>query len=79
MKIAIKSNWAVKKYFVSINANQKSKNDVLTYYGTLADYEIVADGDNKARENVFEIFCQEFPDRSHNINDYTISVGLSND
>lgn len=67
----------MKLYMVSINANEPSKDDVLTYYGTLADYDIKANSENEVRGEAFMKFCEENPNRSHNIDDYAISVGFS--
>ncbi|MBA4142813.1 MAG: hypothetical protein H0X43_07365 [Nitrosospira sp.] len=62
------------KYKVLITAVEPSIDDHPSFSGVLADYEIETGSEAEARELAFGRFCQENPYRSHNRDDYIISV-----
>jgi hypothetical protein len=61
-------------YKVLITPVEPSIDDRPNFSGLLADYEIEASSETEAEEVAFSRFCQESPFRSHNRDDYTISV-----
>ncbi|SEA71436.1 hypothetical protein [Nitrosospira multiformis] len=61
-------------YKVLITPVEPSIDDRPNFSGLLADYEIEANSKTEAEEMAFIRFCQESPFRSHNREDYTISV-----
>jgi len=61
-------------YKVLITPVEPSIDDRPNFSGLLADYEIEADSESEAGDLAFTRFCQESPYRSHNRDDYTISV-----
>jgi hypothetical protein len=61
-------------YKVLITPVEPSIDDRPNFSGLLADYEIEASSETEAEEVAFSRFCQESPFRSHNREDYTVSV-----
>lgn len=61
-------------YKVLITPVEPSIDDRPNFSGLLADYEIEADSESEAENLAFVRFCEESPFRSHNRDDYTVSV-----
>ena len=61
-------------YKVLITPVEPSIDDRPNFSGLLADYEIEADSETEAENLAFARFCQESTFRSHNRDDYTVSV-----
>ena len=61
-------------YRVMITPVEPSIDELPNFSGLLADYEIEADSELEAENIAFDRFCQENPFRSHNREDYTVSV-----
>jgi hypothetical protein len=61
-------------YKVLITPIEPSIDDRPNFTGVLADYDIEADSEDEAENRAFTRFCQESPYRSHDRDDYTISV-----
>lgn len=62
-------------YVFAINSNKDSLVSENEPANCLARYDIDAPSEKDARGLGFTRFCKENPELSHNINEYTISVG----
>lgn len=64
-------------YKVLITPVEPSINDGPNFSGILAAYDIEASSESVAGDLAFIRFCEETPYRSHNRDDYTVTVQLS--
>lgn len=62
-------------YKILIAPVEPSIDDRPNFSGVLADYMIEADSEAEAESRAFDRFCQESPHRSHNPDDYIITLG----
>jgi hypothetical protein len=62
------------KYKVLIAPVEPSINDEPNFSGLLAEYQIEASSEAAAEDLGFVRFCEESPFRSHDRDDYTVTV-----
>jgi hypothetical protein len=62
------------KYKVLIAPVERSINDEPNFAGILASYDIEASSEAVAKDLAFTRFCEQTPYRSHNRDDYTVTV-----